>query len=521
MELLKKNIRMLSESGRITDQLTLEEDCIVPDSLPDAGRIVWKKALIKVREIQIEDSRAVILGEMQVQILYIDDTAEHGMHRLEDTIPFQENQILTDAASKDNTRISWKLEDITVALINSRKVSIRGLISFQFSTEENREVQAAVEMHGIADVSIQREELELLELKQQKKDIFRIKDSFSLPSSKPTIQDMIWTDMQLRGIEFRAGDGKLEIKGELLAVVLYRGEEEAQSIQWMENAIPFQGSLEDTNIQKESIVRVGVQMDQADIEVAEDYDGEKRQLSVEAALNLDIRIYAEERADILKDVYSPVKDLQPVREEHPYESLVMKNTVRVKAGGKLQLPSSHPRILQLCSSMGEGNIDEIRITEKGLVIEGAVLIHTLYVSSDDKVPYAVFEDAVPFQQTLDIPGLNETCQVTACHHVEQLSVSMQDSETAEAKAVLSLDIFVVKEQKGTCITEVEIKEMDLKKLQQLPGIVGYIVQPEDTLWSIAKQYYTTPERICELNEIEEKDLRPGLGIVIVKTVLSN
>ena len=137
------------------------------------------------------------------------------------------------------------------------------------------------------------------------------------------------------------------------------------------------------------------------------------------------------------------------------------------------------------------------------------------------MPYAVLEDAVPFQQTVNIPGLDAGCRVSVQGQIEQLAAGMLDSETAEAKIALSLEIFAVKEQKEACITEVEIKEMDLKKLQQLPGIVGYIVQPEDTLWSIAKQYYTTPEKICELNEIKESDLKPGLGIVIVKTVLSN
>ena len=187
----------------------------------------------------------------------------------------------------------------------------------------------------------------------------------------------------------------------------------------------------------------------------------------------------------------------------------------------MHLQASQPRMLQLCSSVGEGNIDDIRQTENKLVIEGAILVYALYVSSDDRIPYAVLEDAVPFQQKMDVPGLDNTCHVSVQSVVEQLSVSMVDSETAEAKITLSLEIFAVKEQKEDCITEVEIKEMDLKKLQQLPGIVGSIVQPEDTLWSIAKRYYTTPEKTCELNEIEEKDLRPGLGIVIVKTVLSN
>ena len=173
MELLKKNIRMFSETGKVTDQIALEEDCIVPDSLPDAGRIIWKKAAVKMKEVQIDDGRALLVGELQVWILYIDDTSGHGIHRLESTISFQENQVLPEQASRDNTQIQWKLEDITASLINSRKVSIHSLISFHFSMEESREIQAVVEMHGISDVSTQRMELELLELKHQKKDVFR------------------------------------------------------------------------------------------------------------------------------------------------------------------------------------------------------------------------------------------------------------------------------------------------------------------------------------------------------------
>ena len=45
MDLLKKNIRLLRENGSTTDQMTLEEDCIVPDSLPEPIRYVpvWLK----------------------------------------------------------------------------------------------------------------------------------------------------------------------------------------------------------------------------------------------------------------------------------------------------------------------------------------------------------------------------------------------------------------------------------------------------------------------------------------------
>ena len=156
MDLLKKNIRLLRENGSTTDQMTLEEDCIVPDSLPDAGKIVWKKAMLNVDEIQTEDSRITLNGQWKVQILYQDYTQEHRIHRLEETIPFQESRMLEGKVGKENVQVGWELEDITVSLINSRKVSIRGLITFVFRLEESKEIQAAVELHGIADVSIQK-----------------------------------------------------------------------------------------------------------------------------------------------------------------------------------------------------------------------------------------------------------------------------------------------------------------------------------------------------------------------------
>ena len=107
MDLLKKNIRLLRENGSTTDQMTLEEDCIVPDSLPDAGKIVWKKAMLNVDEIQTEDSRITLNGQWKVQILYQDDTQEHRIHRLEETIPFQESRMLEGKVRKENVQVGW------------------------------------------------------------------------------------------------------------------------------------------------------------------------------------------------------------------------------------------------------------------------------------------------------------------------------------------------------------------------------------------------------------------------------
>lgn len=518
MELLKKNIHMMYEKNRVTDQLTLEEDCIVPDSLPDADRIIQKKAFVKTDEIQVDEGRVTVSGELKISILYLADTPQHQPARLDTQIPFVETQSLEGAKSKENTQVTWDTEDLSVTLINSRKLSLRALLTFRFRVEEESQVQAVVEVHGMQELSCRRKELELLQMKHQKKDIFRIKEELALPSSKPNIVRILWESVQLRGTDIRTEEGKLEIKGELFVFVLYEGEEENGGKQWLESAVPFQGSLDYAECMPDLVSQIESRMSQSSIEIQEDYDGEKRLLSLEAVLDLDIRLYEEEQADILEDLYSPVKDLVPVRERQFYENLLAKTSTRIRAGERIHLSASQPRMLQTCNGDGEVKIDEAQITDQGILIEGAVFVNVLYVSSDDKVPYSVMEGAAPFQYLAEIPEITKESRFTIQTNLEQLAISMVDSETIEVKAGVALQVLAVGVHSEEFITGVEEKALDLQKLQELPGLIGYIVQPGDTLWSISKSCYTTPERICSLNQIEEKDVRPGLGLVILKTV---
>ena len=53
----------------------------------------------------------------------------------------------------------------------------------------------------------------------------------------------------------------------------------------------------------------------------------------------------------------------------------------------------------------------------------------------------------------------------------------------------------------------------------MAGAIIYMVQPQDTLWKIAKRYRTTVEDILSINEIENPDLiYPGQKLLIIKMV---
>ena len=100
--------------------------------------------------------------------------------------------------------------------------------------------------------------------------------------------------------------------------------------------------------------------------------------------------------------------------------------------------------------------------------------------------------------------------------LEQLSTLMLDSNEIEVKAVMNLNALVLRQWKEQLITDIQEKELDLEKLEQMPGVVCYIVQPEDTLWDIAKKFYTTTDSIREMNELGEGEPRPQQALLVVK-----
>ena len=55
-----------------------------------------------------------------------------------------------------------------------------------------------------------------------------------------------------------------------------------------------------------------------------------------------------------------------------------------------------------------------------------------------------------------------------------------------------------------------------QKLAALPGIVVYIAQDGDSLWSIGKKYYVPVARIKEMNDLASEEVKRGDKILVVK-----
>lgn len=516
MELLKKNIRMNRQKSKAVNQITLDEDNNVPDSKPDIESIIQESGTIKIESTKVMEDHVLLSGGLEINILYVSDNGEKQLHRMNTRLPFEEKLNLDGVNEGDNIGLKWTVEDLNIHMINSRKISIQALVVFMASIEEIYDTHAGIEVHGVDELSTITKTLEPLSIAVQKKDIIRVKDEIALASNKPNISELLWDDIQLRGTDVRVLDGELDIKGELFAFALYAGDDENNTKQWVEMTFPFHETVVCGSSSSHMIPDVEISLSSCTLEVRPDYDGEERLIQAEAVLDLDIKLYEEDKVEILADVYSPLTQLKPVMKPETYESLVVKNFSKCRAGELLEMEEKQPKMLQICHSKGEIKIDDTSIVRNGIQVEGSVFVTILYITSDDTMPFAVLNGMVPFQHTIEVDGINENCRYSLKTELEQLSTTMMDSEKIEAKVSMNLNALVVQVHQQNCISDITEEELDMKKIQELPGIVGYIVQPGDSLWSIAKCYCTTPRHIKELNGLESDEIRSGSRLLIMK-----
>ena len=93
---------------------------------------------------------------------------------------------------------------------------------------------------------------------------------------------------------------------------------------------------------------------------------------------------------------------------------------------------------------------------------------------------------------------------------------MLDREEIEAKLVLNLCVMVFTQCCNDVVTALEEKPVDMAHFQEMPGLVGYIVQNGDNLWNIAKTYRTTMDSIRSLNHLEQDTLKRGDKLLLLK-----
>lgn len=516
MELIQKNIHMDRIRCKAAAQVTIEDDINITDAKPDVYQLVMEQGSVDVEEVRAVEDHVHVKGVLKFQVLYLSDEEVHHPACMEGTLPFEEQIFMDGVSGNDSVSVKAALEDLSVGMINSRKLSVQALLDLQLSVEVLQDMQAAVGLDGEEPVEMQKKTMQALNLCISKKDIFRIREELELPGGMPNIFCLLWQSCQLKDVTFRIMDEKMSLQGEIDLFFLYEGEGEERPVMWHEAVIPVSGMVECQGMREGMLEDIRCSIGHKEIEVKPDSDGEDRKISLELVLDLDMKLYEEEQVEMIADIYGVTKEIEAVKQNGQCKQLLGKNTGKLKVSGRFQVSPGLPKIHQLCGSFGEIQMGGAETSPEGIKIAGAVLVRAVYTTADEDVPIYCLKDSIPFSYVLEIPEVQADCLYEIEPALDELTVSMLDGDEADVKAVLSFKGLVCKIHEEPVITDVKVTNLDPQKLSDLPGIVAYIVKNGDSLWNIGKKYYVPIARMKEMNDLNSDEIKPGDKLLIVK-----
>ncbi len=501
--------------GRETAQLIQEGEVIVPDSKPDIDFILKCDAAVNTDCKRTEENRLSYKGNMIVDILYMGK--DKDLHSMSIEAPISDFISIEGAGEDMLSQINIRIANLECRKVNDRKAAYKAMLETEGSVTQCIDIDAVTAIDGLPEDQQRKTQIMTGKTVVNKSDDFSVQEQITLPATKPPIREVLTIETAISNCEVRSAENSVNISGDLSLTMLYISTE-GSFPEVYEFDIPFNGSLEaegaDTDMYADAVISVK----NVFYDIVENENGEPRIMDIDATLNADITVNAEETNEVLEDAYVLGSNVDMTSTELCYTALVCRNRSQCPVKEIVTIPEGCPDMLQIFKTGGKAYIDNIQIFDDRVLLEGVINTDILYITGNDEIPVYCCKEAIPFSQTVEARGAKEGMDASVQSNIAHIGFNMLSDREVEVRCALNT-VTVVKDMRCvTLVTHVDITPMLPEELDKIPSIVIYTVKKGDTLWKLAKKFNTTVADILRLNDsIEDPDLiYPGQKFVIVK-----
>ncbi len=536
MRLEKKNIHMnkIVKSETVIFFVSREERIMDADN--EIENIINQKEIVTTDGVVTRENQITVNGTINYNILYYPKNSEMVCGE-EKEINFEENIKLMGINSEDNANVTMEVLSSSIKPVDGKnyiyRIQLKAYIVVEKiedldvataidtdSQGENYENNFAKESSGknnVENIMTKKRNIDSLAIMADKTDTFRVSEQIAVPHGKPPIGTIVWSDIRIKNQNIKTMEGSIIINGQLSVFIIYIPEMENMPEQWLEQTIDFNGQLEMSEATEDVVSYIELWLNNVNVQPEINQDNEMRNLSVSALLKLNVKLYKETSINVIEDVYKPGANLVPIMEPKTYQKLLVKNASRTKEVIKMKIDKTKGQLLQICNSQAEIKIENILVRDNSLKAIGKIKTCIIYISSDDRHPICCQCRESNFEHGIDAEGIEVNDEYFLNWKVEQVNANMLNADEVEIKAVIALEAIVFKKVEQNFVTEINQEPVDMEALNSAPVLKGYIVQKGDTLWKLAKENYTTIEKIMTVNNLENETIKKGDRLLIIKS----
>lgn len=514
MEINKEMLHVKELSLKTGSNVMVEGDIIIPDMKPDVREVLLADAAASISSSELRNGKLYISGNVQLQILYAPDEEDCELKSVSAVFPFSDTLEIPGSEDAEFSASAFT-EHIGFTLVNSRKISMKVIVSVKARGFENKSITPISSVSG-EKVQYRTTDYQIYTPVCEKHCDIALSDLLTVPAHYPDMEEILKTDAWAKDTECKIMNGKVMVRGTLHTQTLYIAANEAASVEKVCHEIPFTEIVEADNVDDSCHVAVNFSLKNMTATPRGDINGDTKIIHADATIHMALKASKTHPVTFVDDCYTTEGVLETKTRQATLSEFVSQDTLSFTETQKAALPAG-VKAGNILSVTCKPILQETVFENQMLVLRGNLVTFLLYRENKDdgkgKIRSCVTE--TPFERTKSVAGqrLSADCDLWS----EAVTAETSADGSVDISATLCANLCVLKSVDASFLTECEWQEAE-SSTQNHPALIIYFTEDGDTLWSVAKRYGTTVEKIKAANGLEDDTLLSGRKILIPKAV---
>ncbi len=505
----RKNLSLNKCSIKESITEWIEQDIIVPDSKPDALKIVNITAYAYVTDCEVMDDKVKVTGKMNYYIIY--RCNENNMVNRGLNVCFPYTQVLNVKGANKNmdAYVVPTVRNVIHSLPNERKISTKTEVLFKVTLRIPANVSLICKFECDDCIECKKQKDCFNNIMKYKSSIIASKEDIMLPKENEDFFEILKVSTKLINTEYKESFNKIMVKGDIEVLLMYLSETETDNIKNVNLTVPFSGMIEVDSITDKSNFTVKHLLQDFSIKPNLEITTTKT-MTVEYQIETIVTMFERSEVEYISDFYSQTREL-----EYDEEVVdVVRNTeIYVKT---FDIKETVRNILSENNRLVEYSIDTSYVIAKvignSINLDGNIKANFMIVNMDSQEMETKSVDILVNEEYV-IDEITDDSKAYVNIYIDKAIVNTIGNDI-EVKVILKSEVEAENTVKLNIVDKVNQKDItDLG----LDSMNIYIVKPKDTLWTIAKKYKTSVNKIVGTNDIsDENKIDVGQKILIIR-----
>lgn len=229
-----------------------------------------------------------------------------------------------------------------------------------------------------------------------------------VPDVKPDVLRILLLDGEAYVKDFEARHGGIFIEGAINFKIIYLPDEEGQTVKSINTSAPFHHIIELPETRQGMDCKVKCRVEHMECDLVN-----SRKINVKTILGVSGKVTKIVEEGISCDVDKADDSVQLLKKRIGINSFSGGAETTAEVKDIMEVPAGKPSIDEILRMDVKVTEKDYKLIDDKVTVEGELSILTLYIGDDENRSLQVMEHALPFSQTIDLPGVNEnsSCRI--------------------------------------------------------------------------------------------------------------